>query len=279
MIRLGEACLRALGVVALASVPTALRTSAAGGGFLDGLLVGMGVLLPLVLVALLLSRAAGRGFRQLVGAESPQPALLGVALWLGLATPLLVGLGAFLKATTHHRGLGGATFGVLALVLAAGAAVVALRLVNLGQTLVERGVAPWIPSAIGAAVGVLPLLAVAVPLAHRGDDPSGMAVRAAIIDGAIVVVATSLAASTRLGAMLGRVARLGGVPAAVVLLVAAFARVESSPPLAQAMKAGGGLAPTLLVALESCAGRDGNGVGAHVGGEEPPHSAPRDARP
>src|SRR5262249_38670665 len=70
MTRLGDACLRALAVVALASVPTALRTSGAGGGFVEGLLVGMGVLLPVVLVALLLSRAAGRGFRQLVGAAS-----------------------------------------------------------------------------------------------------------------------------------------------------------------------------------------------------------------
>src|SRR6516162_2057308 len=103
--RLGDACLKALAVVALAAVPTALRTSAAGGGFVEGLLVGMGVLLPVVLVALLLSRAAGRGFRQLVGAASPRPAILGLALWLGLATPLLVALGAVLKATTHHRGL------------------------------------------------------------------------------------------------------------------------------------------------------------------------------
>src|SRR4051812_49374286 len=160
MSRLGEACVRSLGVVALASVPTALRTSGAGGSFVEGLLVGMGVLLPVVLLSLLLSRAAGRGFRQLVGAASPRPAILGLALWLGLCTPLLVGLGAVLKATTHHRGLGGATFGVLGVVVAAAAALVAQRLVGLGQTLVERGVKPWIPAAIGAAVGVLPLLAV-----------------------------------------------------------------------------------------------------------------------
>jgi len=266
--RLGEACLRALAVVALASVPTALRTSAAGGGFLEALLVGMGVLLPLVLVALLLSRAAGRGFRQLLGAESPRPAVLGLALWLGLATPLLVALGASLKATTHHRGLGGATFGVLAFAVAAGAALVAQRLVTLGRTLVARGVKPWIPAAIGAAVGMLPLLAVAVPLGQRGDDPSGPAVRAAILDGAIVVVATALAAVTGLGAQLRRVARLGGVPLAVVVLVAAFARIESSPPLARAMKAGGGLASTLLAALESWTDRDNDGVGAHFGGDD-----------
>ncbi len=268
MNRLGDACLRALGVVALASVPTALRTSAAGGGFLEGFLVGKGVLLPVVLVALLLSRAAGRGFRQLVGAASPRPAILGVALWLGIATPLLVGLGGFLKATTHHRGLAGATFGVLALGALGGAAVVAARLVELGQAVVARGVKPWIPAVAGAAVGVLPLLVFAVPLGQRSDDPGGPAVRAAILDGAIVVVATSLAAVTGLVAQLQRAARLGGVPAAVVVVVAGFARVESSPPHAPALKAGGGLAATLLGALESWTDRDNDGVGAHFGGDD-----------
>ncbi len=92
--------------------------------------------------------------------------------------------------------------------------------------------------------------------------------RAAILDGAIVIVATSLAAVTGLGAQLRRAARLGGVPAAVLLLLAAFARIESSPPLARAMKAGGGLASTLLAALESWTDRDNDGVGAHFGGDD-----------
>jgi arylsulfatase A-like enzyme len=268
MNRLGDACLRALAVVALAAVPTALRTSGAGGSFVEGFLVAMGVMLPVVLLALLLSGAAGRGFRQLMGAASPRPAVLGVALWLGIATPLLVGLGAVLKATTHHRGIGGATFGVVGLGIAAAAAILAQRLVALGQAMVERGVKPWIPAAIGAAVGVLPLLAVAVPLGSRGDDPSGPAVRAAILDGAIIVVATALAASTRLGAQLRRAARLGGVPAAVIVLLAGFARVESSPALARAMRAGGGLSSTILTALEKWTDRDNDGVGAHFGGDD-----------
>jgi hypothetical protein len=81
-------------------------------------------------------------------------------------------------------------------------------------------------------------------------------VRAAILDGAIVVVATALAAVTNLGAQLRRAARLGGVPAAVVVIVAGLARVGSSPPLARAMAAGGGLAPTLLGAVGHWMDRD-----------------------
>lgn len=268
MTRLGEACLRALGVSALASVPTALRAASAGGGFLEALLVGTGVLLPLVTLAVVLSRAAGRGFRQLVGAESPRPAVLLLALWIGLATPMLAGVGALLKATTHHRGLGGGTFGVLALVIAAGSALLAQRLVSLGQTLVERGMKPWIPAAIGAAASVLPLLVVASPLGKHGGDGDGAAVRAAIVDGAIVLVATALVASLDLGASFARVARLGGVPAAVVVFVAAAARIESSPPLARALRAGGGLSSTILGALERWTDRDNDGMGAHFGGDD-----------
>jgi arylsulfatase A-like enzyme len=226
----------------------------------------MGVLLPIVLLALLLSRAAGRGFRQLVGAASPRAAVLGIALWVALAMPLLVVLGALLRATTHHRGLGGATYGVFALVVVIAAAIVAERLVSLGQSLVAKGIKPSIPAAIGAAVGALPLLAVAVPLGHRGDDPEGAAVRAAILDGGILVVATALAAVTRLGEGARRAGRLAGVPLAAVLAVAGFARVESSPALARAMHAGGGLAATLLGALERWSDRDNDGAGAHFGG-------------
>ena len=39
--RAGEACLRALAVVVLAAVPTALRTAGAGGSFLGGWLLGV----------------------------------------------------------------------------------------------------------------------------------------------------------------------------------------------------------------------------------------------
>lgn len=267
MNRLGEACLRAIGVVALASVPAALRTAGAGGGFFSGLFVSMGVLLPLVVLALFLTQAAGRGFRLLLGTDPPRRAILGLALWIGIATPLLVGIGAVLKATTHHRGLAGATFGVLALIVAVVAAVIAQRLVEAGQAFVARGVRPFIPAAIGAAIFVLPLLVVAIPLGQRSGDAGAALVRAAIVDGAIVAVATALAASIEIDAI-GRAARLAAVPLSLVVFVGAAARVETSAELSRAMKAGGGLAPTILAALEHWTDRDNDGAGAHFGGDD-----------
>ncbi len=194
--------------------------------------------------------------------------MLRLALWIGIALPLLEGLGAVLKATTHHRGIAGATFGVLGLVIVAGAALLSQRLVRLGRALVERGLAPWIPAAIGAAVGVLPLLVVAATLGREQGEGAAAGVRAAILDGAIVFVATALAASMDLPPRLRKPAGFGGVPLAVLVFLGAGWLVESSPPLARALKAGGGLPATLLGVLEGWTDRDGDGAGSHFGGDD-----------
>lgn len=258
-----------LGVASLSAVPTALRTARAGASFLDGLLVGTAILLPLVTLALILSRAAGRGFRGIVGAGGERLAVLRVALWIGVAVPVLAALAALLKAATHHRGLAGATFGVLGLAGVVAAAVLTQRLVALGDRLAARGVKPWILAVAGAAIGVLPLVAAFAPLAAlAGSAPgdAGAAVRAAIVDGAIALVATALVSSVDLSAAVGRIAGLAGVPLAALVLMSATARVESFPPLGQAVRAGGGLAATLFGALERWTDRDGDGMGSHFGG-------------
>ncbi|WP_437533092.1 sulfatase-like hydrolase/transferase [Sorangium sp. So ce726] len=267
--RLGEACVLGLGVASLSAVPTALRTARAGASFLDGLLVGTAVLLPLVTLALILSRAAGRGFRGIVGAGGERLAVLRVALWIGVAFPVLAALAALLKAATHHRGLAGATFGVLGLAGVAAAALVTQRLVALGDRLAARGVKPWLLAVAGTAIGVVPLVAAFAPLAAHAANTTGdagAAVRAAIVDGAIALVATALVSSVDLSAAVGRIAGVAGVPLAALVLMTATARIESFPPLGQAVRAGGGLAATLFSALEQWTDRDGDGMGSHFGG-------------
>lgn len=266
--RFGEACVLAVGVAAFSSVPTALRTAGAGGSFLDGLLVGTGVLLPLVAVALALFRAAGRGLRGVLGASSRRVAALHIALWLALSLPLLTALGAVLKATTNHRGLGGATFGVLALGAVLTAALVARRAVTFGQRLAARGVRPWVLAGAGAVVAVVPLIVFAAPLVRAGAEGAARHIQAALLDGAIAIVAAALVASVDLAAPLSRVAGTWGVPLAAVLVIGAAARVESSPSLGKAVRAGGGLAASLLGALEGWTDRDGDGMGAHFGGHD-----------
>src|SRR5262245_37081470 len=157
-VRVGEASALSLAVAAFTAIPTALRTAGAGGSFAPGLLVGAAVLLPPVALTLLLARAAGRGFRAVVGPTPRRVVAFGLALWIGMAVPMLALVTRFLKAYTHHRGLGGAAFALAGFFIVALAAAAAYRLVAIGQVLVERGTRPWIPAAIGSAIGVAPLL-------------------------------------------------------------------------------------------------------------------------
>ena len=174
----------AVAVALFAAVPTALRTSGAGGSFPGGLLIGAAVLAPLLVLSLVLARAPRRGFRGRVGGESHRLVALGLAVWIGLAVPALAGLGALLKATTNHRGLGGAVFGVIGAFLVVVAAVLAHRIVGFGRSLAARGVRPAIVAAAGAAIAVIPVVVVAAPLARGQGAAAGDAaasVRAAVV--------------------------------------------------------------------------------------------------
>lgn len=273
--RLGEACTLALSVAALAAVPTALRTHVSGGGLLDGLLVGTAALLPFVTLFVVLLRAAGRGLRGVMGTRANAAATLGIALLVGLALPALSVVAGLLKALTHHRGLGGATFGVLGLAVVIGCVLLARRMVDLGQNLVARGVRPVLVAAGGAIVSVVPLVFLAVSLARSSVGQGAGSVGAALVDLAIALVATALAASIELRPQHSKLASMLGVPFAAVLMITASARLASSPPVGRSVQTGGGLAATLLSALEKWTDRDGDGVGAHFGGDDCDEGDPR----
>lgn len=243
---IGEACLLALVVASLAAVPTALRASAAGTTFLAGWAAGAALLLPPVALAIGLARAAGRGFRVLSGPGSSKLGILGVLLWIGLASPALALIAALLKATTHHRGLGGATFGVLGLLAVLGTAFLAHRMIHLARRLTERGVAPWVIAAIGGAIGTLPVLVLAMPLARVASEPVAGRIHAAMLDGAIVCVAVALAATSQLPERMRRLAGIGGLILALGASSAGVAWVTRSPSVRLAVLDGGGLAAALL---------------------------------
>ena len=273
--RLGEACMLALSVAALAAVPTALRSHVSGGGLLDGLLVGTAALLPFVTLLVVLLRAAGRGLRGVMGSSANAAATLSIALLVGLALPALSVVAGLLKALTHHRGLGGGTFGVVGLAVVIACALVARRMVDLGQNLVSRGVRPVFVAAGGAIVSVLPLVVLAISLARASNGQGAGSVGAALVDLAIALVATALAASIELRAQHSKFASTFGVPFAAVLMIVASARLASSPPVGRSVQTGGGLAATLLSALEKWTDRDGDGVGAHFGGDDCDEGDPR----
>ncbi|HEY4116664.1 MAG TPA: hypothetical protein VGM56_02360 [Byssovorax sp.] len=251
--RLGDAGARALGVSLLAALPASLRVAAAGGSVLDGWLVAAGIAVPFVTAALVVAGAAGRGFRYLTARRSPRAVVLGLALWIGLALGPLALLASLLKDTTHHRGLGGATFGALGLLGVVAAALVARRLVELGDRLVARGAPATLVAGVSAVVAVVPMLLAAAPLGGKGGGAGDAAVRAAVLDGAILLVATALAASVEMPERLRALATRVGLPLALVVVVAAGARVTLSSGVVRSVLRGGGLAATALGAFESWA--------------------------
>jgi hypothetical protein len=263
--RIGDACARSLGVVAVASIPTALRTSSAGGNLGSAFLVSMSVLLPVVLLVFVVSRSSARGLRQLIGTDPPRKAARAIALWIAVALPAVIPVGAYLKEHTHHRGLGGTAFSVIAFVTLGASAIVAKRTIALARWLVVRGVVrEWVLRVAASFFGLAVLALVLVPLAHKAGNDAEASLRVTIVDGAILVMAGLLVSSVDLSEGAQRIARLSGVPTLVIVLVAGLARIEASPALLRAMRAGGGLSVATWSAVEQWTDRNHDRSGSRL---------------
>ncbi|MBL8741490.1 MAG: cell wall anchor protein, partial [Myxococcales bacterium] len=237
-----EACGLAVACCLIGSLPAALRAAREGGSFIGGLVAATAVVLPLVALAISLSRAAGRGFRLVMGLQAGRGTAAGLGLWVGLMAPILILLGSILKEKTNHRGLGGGTFGVLALAVTVGAALLAHRIVESGRWLVGRGVSPRAVATMIALLSVGPMLVVSFPLLARHDiSPDAHAVAAALIDGVIFTLAASVAVTFDVGDRARGLARRFGLPAAAAFMITGIAWLSVSPSLGGAMRAGGGL--------------------------------------
>jgi len=185
----------------------------------------------------------------LTGNRAGRSTAAGLALWVGLTSPLLVVLGTVLKAGTNHRGIGGATFGVLALAVVIATAVIAYRLVGIARNLAERG-SPRVVAATFAILAIGPTLVISYWLARSSEDTSSAkAVVATLIDGAIFLVAGAFAASLSPREELRARMRTFGPFIATAVFAAGFAWVMTSSTLGGAIRSGGGLAAALIGGL------------------------------
>jgi choline-sulfatase len=274
--RLGEAVLYASFACLVASLPAALRVWRAESSAIGGWLASAAVLLPIAAVFLGLSHAAGRGFRMVTGLAVGRSTALGLALWIGISAPVLMIVATVLKAATNHRGLGGATFGVAALLVVVVAAVVAHRLVGVGRSLVSRGKAPGLVAGGLAGLAILPTVLVSLPLLRGSDlEPHAMHASAALVDGALVTVALALAATLDWPAAVRALARRAGTPIGIALFGLGFGWLSLSPTLGTALRQGGGLAAALVRGLERWTDRDGDGMGSSFGGADCDEGDPR----
>ena len=99
-------------VALVVALPAALRVT--HFTFFESWLAIAGLLALPIALFIAAARMARRSLGELLP-ESGPALLVGVAVWALLSFPVHAVLGLVLKATTHHRGLGGATFGALAL--------------------------------------------------------------------------------------------------------------------------------------------------------------------
>lgn len=251
------------------SIPAALRAAREGGSLIGSWLSTSAVVLPLLALTIGVSHTAGRGFRMVTGLSAGRSTAATMGLWLGLLAPVLMVAGSLLFEHTHHRGLGGATFGVVALVAAVGSALVARRLVATGRWLVARGTSERTVALALAALAIGPLLLLALPLL-RDHDPGreARAVHAALIDGLIFSVSSAVAVSFDLGERLLREARRAGLWVAAGVMALGVFWLSLSPRLGVSIREGGGLAAALIAGLERWTDRDGDGYGAHFGGRD-----------
>jgi choline-sulfatase len=214
-------CVLAAPVVALAaSAPAALRVSG-HLGFFEPWLVVAGLFCVPVLLLVAAARLARRSLEELLP-SSRSALFLGVGLWAIFSWPAYAVLGALLQATTHHRGLGGATFGALAFGASTAAALLAWRLsVSLAKGRPE-----------GAASGARnAILTVAVVMVTAFDARSAPGF-AAGLDGLLVVALAILASSwDGRGWRRASLATLGGATAVAAMVAIGAALLARSPDL------------------------------------------------
>lgn len=260
------------------SLPAALRVMRAGGPLFGGWLGSAATVMPFVVGFIALGAAAGRGFRMVTGNRAGRSTAAGLALWMGLVVPVLGLLGSILKTGTNHRGIGGATFGVVGLAVVILGAIVAYRMMALARALVERGWSARAVAVMYAAITIAPPFATAFLLGRSNDDSSAArALVATVVDMAIFVVAAALAASVDLKPELRSRARLFGPIAAIVLFGGGLAWVAVSPTLGPSIRGGGGLASTVIKTLQGWSDRDGDGKSSLFGGGDCDDKDPKNA--
>lgn len=208
-----------LGTVAaaIAAVPGALR--AASGGASAALcwvvLCGGGALvLGPVVAALRVAKPWRAGV-----------ASIPIGLLLALA-PMIV-LGRLLKAGTHHRPLGGATFAIVAVGLVLGGVAVAARLIA-WSALPPGDRARRLARPALAALLAIALLA-ALALARAAFGGGSASIGGGVVDGVLALALGGAAATLRVPAGLARAARIAGPVLWLVVAVAGPVAGRAAP--------------------------------------------------
>jgi choline-sulfatase len=220
----------------IASAPAAARVADERIAFLAAwpAIAGLvGVPIAALIAALRLARRS-LGDRT---ASSASALLWGAAVWLCLSLPAHAALAALLKATTHHRALGGATFAMFALILNGLAVLAAWRFTVSGlPRLSPRARSKDFALVVALAAGMVVLSAVIVGAVGAGGPPDAALadrVYALLVDGTLAVAATALAALWDVSPQRANIASWGGASGLALLGSVALSSLVQSPNLSK----------------------------------------------
>lgn len=208
----GEMALASLLAGCLAAVPVALRFSAHDSSFFSAWipLAALGAVAALLLVSM--TRAARAGFQRLLARPKQRAtALVSVSVWIVSSAVLLTVFATVLSGTTHHRGLGGATFALVGVGMVTALGVVSWRIGHSANQFFERPAVAWTAFSIACAcIGAM--VAVMTMRANATDSAASALV---VTDTSIVFVLSLAASQLRLPNRYKRV----WVPTTVLALV------------------------------------------------------------
>jgi hypothetical protein len=184
--------------------------------------------------------AAMRLARRSVGDRKPSSAaalLWGVGIWLCLSLPAHGVLAAVLRATTHHRALGGVTFATFALLVNGLAVLAAWRFtVSVLPRLPPRARSKDFALVVTLGAGMLVLAAILLAALDQGGPPDAAfadRVDALLVDGSLAVAATILAALWDLPPARAQMASWGGAGGLALLGSIALSSLVQSPNLSR----------------------------------------------
>jgi hypothetical protein len=153
--------------------------------------------------------------------------------WVVSLFVTLAGLGAILRARTHHRALGGVVYSVVAAVLAVGLLVVSARLVAVARKL--PALALWgLGGAAAALLGFMGAMWKA-QLAQSAFPPIPDVEIARLLDGSAFALAAFIASSGLLRAR--RSVTLLGPPVTIMVVLLGVSSVRSCVSLMQTLEA------------------------------------------
>ncbi len=180
------------------------------------------LLTPLAILVVAVLRRGRVGLRILAGEKGPLFAAA-VLWWAVLELGVLSVFGSVLRAKTHHHGLAGVTFAILALITGLVVGLLASRGVRMLLRMPPGGHRVALVVAASAAFIVVALVGI------RTSRAPGLHTAAALVDSLALVVSAAIASSRAMSRW--RPLAVAGVPIAAAILLLGFACVRGEPDL------------------------------------------------